>query len=84
MDELLGILFGQLSEGAAGTGEELQARLTLAIRDLRHLVVPLAGPLLPTGSSIRSRPPCPTSTIDWPPMRGRSSRAIPRPRASTR
>ena len=44
VDELLGILFGQLSEGAAGTADELQARLTLAIRDLRHLVLPLARP----------------------------------------
>src|SRR5450759_3355384 len=41
-DELLGILFGQLSEGAAGTANELQARLTLAVRDLRRLVAPLA------------------------------------------
>ena len=44
VDELLGILFGQLSEGAAGTADELQARLTLAMRDLRHLVLPLAKP----------------------------------------
>ncbi len=44
VDELLGILFGQLSEGAAGTADELQARLTLAARDLRHLVAPLAEP----------------------------------------
>jgi len=44
VDELLGILFGQLSEGAAGTADELQARLTLAVRDLRHLVAPLAEP----------------------------------------
>ena len=44
VDELLGILFGQLSEGAAGTADELQARLTLAMRDLRHLVLPLARP----------------------------------------
>jgi serine O-acetyltransferase len=43
-DELLGILFGQLSEGAAGTANELQARLTLAMRDLRYLVAPLAEP----------------------------------------
>ena len=42
VDELLGILFGQLSEGAAGTADELQARLTLAVRDLRRLVAPLA------------------------------------------
>ncbi len=41
-DELLGILFGQLSESAAGTADELQARLTLTMRDLRHLVLPLA------------------------------------------
>ena len=44
VDELLGILFGQLSEGATGTADELQARLTLAMRDLRHLVLPLAKP----------------------------------------
>ena len=44
VDELLGILFGQLSEGATGTADELQARLTLAIRDLRRLVTPLAEP----------------------------------------
>jgi serine O-acetyltransferase len=44
VDELLGILFGQLSEGAAGTADELQARLTLAGRDLRRLVAPLAEP----------------------------------------
>ena len=44
VDELLGILFGQLSEGAAGTADELEARLTLAARDLRHLVAPLADP----------------------------------------
>jgi serine O-acetyltransferase len=44
VDELLGILFGQLSEGAAGTADELQARLTLAERDLRHLVAPLVKP----------------------------------------
>jgi hypothetical protein len=44
VDELLGILFGQLSEGATGTADELQARLTLAMRDLRHLVAPLAEP----------------------------------------
>jgi serine O-acetyltransferase len=44
VDELLGILFGQLSEGAAGTADELQARLTLAMRDLRYLVAPLAEP----------------------------------------
>jgi len=44
VDELLGILFGQLSEGAAGTADELQARLTLAVRDLRRLVAPLAEP----------------------------------------
>ncbi len=44
VDELLGILFGQLSEGAAGNADELQARLTLAMRDLRHLVLPLAKP----------------------------------------
>jgi serine O-acetyltransferase len=44
VDELLGILFGQLSEGVTGTGDELQARLTLAVRDLRRLVEPLAEP----------------------------------------
>ena len=44
VDELLGILFGQLSEGATGTADELQARLTLAIRDLRRLVTPLTEP----------------------------------------
>ena len=44
VDELLGILFGQLSEGATGTADELQARLTLAMRDLRHLVLPLTKP----------------------------------------
>src|SRR5450759_5067556 len=44
VDELLGILFGQLSESAAGTANELQARLTLAVRDLRRLVAPLAEP----------------------------------------
>ncbi len=59
VDELLGILFGQLSEGAAGTAEELQARLTLAMRDLRHLVAPLAAPgdAGPDRRRVRRRPP---------------------------
>jgi serine O-acetyltransferase len=40
-DELLGILFPQLSDDALATPDELAARLILARRDLRRLVEPL-------------------------------------------
>jgi len=43
-DELLGLLFPQLSDDAAATAVDLSARLVLARRDLRRLVEPLAGP----------------------------------------
>ncbi len=42
-DELLGILFPQLSDDAGATADDLAARLILARRDLRPLVEPLAG-----------------------------------------
>lgn len=41
-DELLGLLFPQLSVDAAATADELAARLVLARRDLGRLVEPLA------------------------------------------
>ncbi len=43
-DELLGILFPQLSDDALATPDDLSARLILARRDLRRLVEPLAEP----------------------------------------
>jgi serine O-acetyltransferase len=43
-DELLGLLFPQLTDDAAATADDLSARLVLARRDLRRLVEPLAGP----------------------------------------
>jgi serine O-acetyltransferase len=43
-DELLGILFPQLSDDALATPDELAARLVLVRRDLRRLVEPLAEP----------------------------------------
>jgi serine O-acetyltransferase len=43
-DELLGILFPQLSDDALATPDDLSARLILTRRDLRRLVEPLAEP----------------------------------------
>jgi serine O-acetyltransferase len=43
-DELLGILFPQLSDDALATPDDLSARLILARRDLRRLVEPVAEP----------------------------------------
>jgi serine O-acetyltransferase len=44
-DDLLGLLFPQLSEEADATGEEIQARLSLIRRDLRDLVRGLEEPV---------------------------------------
>ena len=43
-DEVLGILFPQLSDDAGSTADDLAARLILARRDLRPLVQPLTDP----------------------------------------
>ncbi len=43
LDDLLGLLFPQLSEEGAATADEIQARLALVRRDLRDLVRPLDG-----------------------------------------
>ena len=43
LDDLLGILFPQLSEEHAATEGEIGARLALARRDLRELARPLVG-----------------------------------------
>lgn len=43
LDGLLGLLFPQLSEEHAATADEVGARLALARRDLRDLVMPLVG-----------------------------------------
>ena len=44
VDELLGLLFPQLSEEGGATAEEIQASLTLVRRDLRELLGPLEAP----------------------------------------
>jgi len=44
VDEVLGLLFPQLSEQSQATAEEIQASLTLVRRDLRELLGPLAPP----------------------------------------
>lgn len=43
LDDLLGLLFPQLSEEGTATADEIQARLALVRRDLRDLVRPLDG-----------------------------------------
>jgi serine O-acetyltransferase len=43
LDDLLGLLFPQLSEEGAATADEIQARLALVRRDLRDLARPLDG-----------------------------------------
>ncbi|HEX9043507.1 MAG TPA: serine O-acetyltransferase [Candidatus Limnocylindrales bacterium] len=43
LDDVLGLLFPQLSEEGAATADEIQARLALVRRDLRDLVRPLHG-----------------------------------------
>lgn len=43
LDDVLGLLFPQLSEEGAATADEIQARLALVRRDLRDLVRPLDG-----------------------------------------
>src|SRR3990172_8804041 len=43
LDGLLGILFPQLSDDAAATADDLEARLVLLRRDLRDLTVPFTG-----------------------------------------
>jgi serine O-acetyltransferase len=43
LDGLLGVLFPQLSEDAAATVDDLEARLVLLHRDLRNLLVPFTG-----------------------------------------
>lgn len=46
-DELLGLLFPQLSDEDGATPEEIQARLSLVRRDLRNLIGSLASPVRP-------------------------------------
>jgi serine O-acetyltransferase len=43
-DTLLGLLFAQLSDDGAATGDELQARLALVRHELRRLAEPFVGP----------------------------------------
>ncbi|MHB1526119.1 MAG: serine O-acetyltransferase [Candidatus Dormibacteria bacterium] len=45
VDEVLGLLFPQLSEESGATAEEIQASLTLVRRDLRELLGPLEAPV---------------------------------------